>query len=298
MQDTSQKMILGLFIFMLILIPTGSYLVVKRTSVENSNSAPDKRGDVTSVVNKAKSASSSANPLDELRRQTEKAASASSTKTPEVGSNIAVSFGPTMTIHITIEGRPANNQSAKKVFLGIATGTPTGAPTSYLLSFSLDFPSSGTFEGLSLAGLDTGQTYTAYVKSPGQIATSSAFLMTPTTVQLNSGKPLFLTSGDLNEDNVVDMHDYDLAKAAYGSNPNSANWNDWADFNLDSIINSIDLGVIMRNLDKKGASGAWISTPKVSTSSATPATGSAQPAGGPPAGGPNGKGYWLWVPSL
>ncbi len=227
--------------------------------------------------------------MDELKKLAQVAPSAQPTASPSpaADSTIATSFGPTLTFKVITQGHPASNQ-ASQIFVGIAAGGVTSQPT-YLLSFTVDVPASGLFEGLSLAGLTAGNNYTAYIKGPSTLATASAFFMAPGVSNLNNGGPLTLLAGDLNEDNIVNSADYSIAKQLYGTNQNSSNWNPRADFNIDGIINTIDLGYIAANYGVTGMSGAWFS-PTPATSSGGLSGG----VGGVPEGTP--AGYWLWVP--
>lgn len=184
-----------------------------------------------------------------------------------------------------MEGRTSSNQAMSKVFIGLASGTPKNNPT-YLLTFSVDFPASGVYKGLSLAGLTIGSTYTAYIKAPQTISSASAFQVTATETNLNSGNGLNLTAGDLNDDNAVTSTDYNLAKGLSGTTPKSANWNERTDITGDGVVNSLDLGIINKNINKVGAGGAWQSTPAISSPSAKPK------------GDTGIGGYWLFVPDL
>lgn len=132
---------------------------------------------------------------------------------------------------------------------------------------------------MSLAGLLSSRNYYAVLKGEAQIATSSAFTLSPTVTRLKNGAPLNLLSGDLNDDNAVTAADFNLAKASFGRSG-------LADLNKDGVINLLDLSLISKNLGKIGATGVWISPqPK----SATP-SGTVNPGGSP--------GYWIFVPNL
>lgn len=268
-----QKLLLAGFVILVISIPVGSYLLSERQTVTSKASEKIDR----SILNlKPLQEVSPAGELKKLSEQT------STLPVPTPSSSI--SYGPTLNFKISLEGRP-QNKMATKLFVGIAEGKPAGTP-SYLLQFNVDLPESGSFEGLSLAGLTPNNQYTAFLKSPAQIATSSAFLMVPTTTTLNNGNPINLTTGDLNEDNLINSADYVIAKSALGASPGSPNWNSLVDFNLDNIINSLDLGIILKNMSKTGETGVWVSpTPQGS------ATSSGSPA-------PSGAGYWLWLPQI
>lgn len=281
-QTTKQKVLLAIYVFLILSIPMGAYMASQSQNIKSKANEPK-----TVVKQATNSASLSA--LDSLKNMVKNNISSSSSlldvpNLDQPASSSAISFGPTLNIRLILEGRPANNQAAK-VFIGIAEGAPTQIPK-YLLSFTIDLPASGLFTGLSMAGLTEGNEYTAYIKGPAQIATSSAFTLGPSSNDLNSAKPLTLLSGDLNDDNVIDKNDYNIALQAFGSHPGDANWNELADFNLDGVINNFDLLYIIKNMNQTGNSGPWQSTPKI---------------GGIPQGGPEASssgGYWFWMPSL
>lgn len=270
------KIILGVYVFLILSIPVGAYIASESQTIRSQAKSEKSDQPVTKEpVN---------NETEEITEE----------PTPEPSPAVSVSFGPTLTLQLILEGRPQSDQSAR-IFIGLAEGNPILNPK-YLLSFTVDLPATGIFSGLSLAGLNPGDRYTAYIKGPAQIATSSAFIMSPSETKLNSGQPITLTTGDLNEDNAINSADYSIAKAVLGTNLNSTNWNGNIDFNKDGVINGFDLGIITRNLGKTGDSGLWVSKPPPNaTSSGTlvPLT----PTTGTPSGSPGGnQGYWLWVP--
>ncbi|QQG43114.1 MAG: dockerin type I repeat-containing protein [Candidatus Daviesbacteria bacterium] len=281
-QTTKYKIILAVYVFLILSIPLGAYMASQQQNV--SSKASDKK------VTKQATNSANLSALDALKNLSQKVATSSSldsdsglTKIEESTSSSAISFGPTLNLKLILEGRPPNNQTAK-VFVGIAEGSPVNSPK-YLLSFTIDLPASGLFSGLSMAGLTTGTGYSAYIKGPAQIATSSAFTLNPSATDLNSGQALTLLSGDLNDDNSINSADFAIAKGLYGTTTTSNNWNDNVDLNKDGIINSADLAYIIKNLGTTGQSGVWQSTP----------------TGGLSQGGPEASrsgGYWLWMPDL
>lgn len=257
-----QKLLLAGFVILVISIPVGSYLLSQRQTVTSKASEKIDRS-ITKLE-----------PLKEVSPPSTLLSTPSAT--PSNANPVA--YGPTLNLKVSLEGRPAGKNSTK-LFIGIAEGKPSGTPI-YLLQFTVDVPDSGSFEGVSLAGLTPNNQYTTFLKGPAQIATSSAFLMVPTVTTLNNGNPIGLTTGDLNEDNLINSADYVIAKSALGATPSSSNWNSLVDFNLDNIINALDLGIILKNMSKTGESGVWISpTPKGSAS-------------------PSGQGYWLFIPSI
>lgn len=280
------------FLVVLISIPLG-FTLLKNTQMFSSSAQEAKKPTITPTkpVTKAKEVPQSS-PLSDLQKLLNPTPSLvpAATPTPEVN----LSFGPTLNLKIGIEGRPAQNQAAK-VFIGISQGTAATKPK-YLLTFTVDFPTSGVFSGLSLAGLNPGSIYTAFVKGPGQIDVASTFTMSPTESSLNNKQPLILPSGDLNEDNTINSQDFAIAKSVYGLTPSSSGWNERADFNGDKIINNLDLGFVLKNFGKSGASGIWYSPPPQSSPSASLNTTLPQGSYETSTTVKPGGGYWLWVP--
>lgn len=272
----STRVFLIIIIVLVIIIPTSSFIIVQRSSVKSpAKSSPTPFASPKEVPK--------ITPIQELEEASEGMAAQSKQQTTPSPS-VQISFGSTLNFKTNLEGRPKDDHSAK-IFLGIASGQPTNNPT-YLLSFLIDMPKSGAFQGLSIAGLTQGSTYTAYLKGPSQIASASAFTVRPTVADLG----LFnLITGDLNEDNTINSSDYSIAKAALGATPSSQKWNKNIDFNLDNIINSFDLGIITKNLGKIGSSGVWVSPPPPPATQSgvleAPNTGSTE-------------GYWLYIPGF
>lgn len=286
-----------------LLIPTGAYVLSLRS--KSQSSASEYKTPVTSAKPAPTTSSRLQDALDRLaasEKNSSTTQSVTDTGTDGSDSDSQLILGPTLGFSIVIDGRPLDNQTTK-AFLGIAAGGPMNRPT-YLLSFMVNIPASGSFDGISLSGLDEGQTYTAYLKGSAQIATSSSFTVKATPSNLAA---LNLTTGDVNEDNVINSADYNLVKAAIGSTPSSAKWNALYDFNLDNVINSWDLNLLLSNLGQIGASGAWYSYSPISSSSATastsallttPSIGSVSSEITPGSQEDSSRpGYWMWVPN-
>lgn len=294
-----QKILLGAYIFVLLSIPIGAYLASSATQLKSKASE-------TGTITKPKSATASAAEMEKLAgllggsqpggvNSPVKKPSPAPTPSALESTTIATSFGPTLNLKIQIDGRPAGNQ-AVKLFVGIISGTNLQSPQ-YLLSFTVDVPAGGEFKNLSLAGLTVGNTYTAVLKGDAQIATSSAFTMSPSVTNLNSGQPVPMLSGDLNQDNVINQADLTIAQNALGQTSSAA------DLNKDGIVNSLDLAIINKNIGQTGATGTWYSTPpsQIATPSArldeSAKRASLSGESTPPTGGPDhSSGYWVWVP--
>ncbi|MCL4365876.1 dockerin type I repeat-containing protein [Patescibacteria group bacterium] len=285
-----QRLLLGIYIFILLSIPVGAYLASEYQTIQSRANNQKTTKPIVKVT--PKPATSPAKTLLSASEQT--AGSSANTDSPSSSSSptIATSYGPTLSLKVNLEGRPADNQ-ATRLFIGIAEGDLTANPK-FLLNFTVDLPASGAYSNLSLAGLTSGSRYTALLKGSAQIATSSSFIMSPSVTNLNGGQPLNLLSGDLNDDNIINSADYSIVQKIIGITLRSSNWNENADLNKDGIINAFDLAFVTKDMGQVGASGAWTSPlPK----NATPSASLTTPPNNPPIGGiESSDGYWLWVP--
>ncbi len=291
------RLFLGVYIFIILSIPVGAYLASENQEVSSkaTDTKDTKKSPVTSPIPSPKPTTSAAKELLDLSEKSGKDIDSpdSADELESLSPTIATSFGPTLSLSATLEGRNEKDQSTK-LFIGIVEGTLTSNPK-FVLNFTVNLPSSGSYSNLSLAGLSTGSKYTALLKGSAQIATSSAFTMSPTVSKLNDGKPLNLLTGDLNDDNVINTADFAIVIGAFGATVSSKNWNSVADLNKDGIINTVDLAFVIKNMGKAGASGAWTSPLPQLTGSPGEATPEASAQGGIPN---NSKGYWIWVPHL
>ncbi len=286
------RLLLGVYIFILLSIPVGAFLASQN---QNTKSRANETATKSAVQTTPKPTTTSA--AKELLSASESnlvtlSSTSSASPSSSTEPTIATTFGPTLSLKEVIQGRPANNQSTR-LFLGIIQGDLTSNPK-FILNFTVNVPSSGEYSNFSLAGLNPGSKYTAIVKGSSQIATSSAFIMSPNVTNLNDGQPINMLSGDLNEDNVINAADYSIAQKALNSTSTSSNWNENADLNKDGVVNIFDLAIINSNIGKIGASGAWTSPIPKSASSSASLSGS-HPIGSPEGGD---QGYWIWVPHI
>lgn len=272
-----QRILLGVYIFIIISVPIGAYLASQSTQTTSKATEPN----LTKTVTKEPKTSTPSAKAGDYFSKYSPSSKPSSSAAPQESATLATSYGPTLTLKMRIDGRPLTDQSSR-LFIGIILGTNLQTPQ-YLLSFTVDLPASGSFENVSLAGLTVGSTYTAILKGDAQIATSSAFEMSPSVTNLNGGIPITMLSGDLNQDNTINQSDLAIAQGAFGQTSSPA------DLNKDGTVNNIDLAIINKNMGQIGATGVWASTPRV----ATPSASLASPSVGAPSGG---QGYWVWVP--
>lgn len=311
-----QRLLLGLYVFILVSIPVGAYLASQYQSIKSSA----KENSTQNIPKQTPKATVS--PAKELLSASEsnlsKSVKPSPSPTPSVEDSsptVASSFGPTLSLKVSLQGRPPEDQSTR-LFVGIMEGNLSANPK-FLLSFSIDLPKTGEYANLSLAGLTSGNTYSAILKGSAQIATASAFMMSPTVSKLNSGEIINLLSGDLNEDNIINTADYSIVKQALNSTSASINWNANADLNKDGVVNLFDLLIISKNMNKTGATGAWTSPiPSSAPIQSGSASSSASLSPEKPIGGyqqavtssyqqavtsgyqddTSSGGYWMWIP--
>lgn len=274
------RLLLGLYVFLILCIPVGAYLVSQQQTIKSR----------ASEASPSASLKSSPKPITSPAKELLSALESSDflpSPAPEANTSptIATSFGPTLSLKVSLEARPADNQ-ATKLFVGIVEGSLSTNPK-FLLNFSVKLPSDGTYTNLSLAGLTTGTKYTALIKGAAQIASSVEFTMSPNVTNLNEGLAINLKTGDLNEDNTINSADYSIVKALLGSSKSSSNWNDNVDLNKDGVINTVDLLIVSKNLGQTGASGIWTSP---LNKNATPSGSLTQEATG------STSGYWIWIP--
>lgn len=286
-----QRLLLGIYIFVLLSIPTGAYLASEQ-QIFKSSASEKKSAKPFAVITPKPQTSPVVKKLLGSAAATAKPKPQESPSPASLSPTVPTSYGPTLSLKVSLEGRPAANQ-AGKIFVGILEGSITANPK-FLLSFTIDVPAAGTYNNLSLAGLNSGSTYTAIVKGPAQIAGSVSFIMSPAVTNLNEGEAVMLTSGDLNDDNTISNADYNIMQKALGSTSKSSNWNENADFNKDGVINVFDLSILVKNLNAVGASGIWTSPiPKTASPSASLNT---PPIGSPETPASDSGGYWMWLP--
>lgn len=274
------RLLLGLYVFLILCIPVGAYLVSQQQTIKSRASEASPSASLKTIPKPTTS------PAKELLSALESSDFLPS-PAPEANTSptIATSFGPTLSLKVSLEARPADNQ-ATKLFVGIAEGSLSSNPK-FLLNFSINLPADGTYANLSLAGLISGTKYTALVKGAAQIASSVEFTMSPNVTNLNEGLAINLKTGDLNEDNTINSADYSIVKALLGTSKSSSNWNDNVDLNKDGVINTVDLLIVSKNLGQTGASGIWVSP---LNKNATPSGSLTQEATG------STSGYWIWIP--
>jgi len=105
--------------------------------------------------------------------------------------------------------------------------------------------------------LNAGQTYTlvftwntAGIPYLNYTLTAVATILTGSNT-LSNGTITVRLLGDVNGDGRVDLKDIALVARAFGSTPNSPNWNPAADLNGDGIVNMQDIAIVARNFGQQ-----------------------------------------------
>ena len=121
------RLLLGLYVFLILCIPIGAYLVSQQQTVK-SRASEATAGASLKVSPKPKASTSSSSAKQLLNALESSNLLPSSAPELETDSpTIATSFGPTLSLKIALEGRPANNQ-ATKLFVGIVEGSLASNP--------------------------------------------------------------------------------------------------------------------------------------------------------------------------
>jgi uncharacterized repeat protein (TIGR03803 family) len=118
----------------------------------------------------------------------------------------------------------------------------SGSAFSWLVTLAED----GSY---NLAGLPNG-TYSIGVKGPKWLRTDIQNVVVGNGAV--SGVSATLLPGDINGDNVVDINDFSLFAAAYGSDPSSSNWNANADLNCDGVVDINDFSLLAQDYGMVG----------------------------------------------
>jgi len=98
--------------------------------------------------------------------------------------------------------------------------------------------SSATIESLADQQVDPK------VITPTLHLVASPTVVSPGEVVHLSGNLTFQSSGDLNNDGIINMLDLYTVAQAYGSTPEHPNWNPLADLNGDGIVDMRDLYIV------------------------------------------------------
>ena len=118
----------------------------------------------------------------------------------------------------------------------------------------VNYPSQSTdasgFFTVSVAGMPNGS-YNWRVKGPKYLANSGTVpLAGAATTQAEMG---LMKVGDANNDNIVNIQDFNILKNSFGKAQGDPGYDDRADFNGDHIVNIQDFNLLKGNFGTGGA---------------------------------------------
>src|SRR5262249_54321817 len=144
---------------------------------------------------------------------------------------------------------PTNTATPSRLLVGHVNeqGCATNAnPISLTLKSSLaeinygpQTPDASGFFTVDISSVPAG-TYNWRVKGVRYLANAGSVSVpgVPSTTQFEVG---LLRAGDVNDNNIVDISDFNLLRASFGRRSGEPNYNQYADFTCDSVVNIQDL---------------------------------------------------------
>jgi len=147
--------------------------------------------------------------------------------------------------HVTWQGRPAQPDPLQQlpVTLTLKSG-----------STEVNYPSQNTDAGgnftVTVSGLAPGP-YNWRVKGPKYLANAGAVALPGSGT--TSAEMGLMRAGDANNDNVVNISDFNILKSAVGQVCGNPSYDDRADFNGDCVVNVTDFNLLRNNFGQSGA---------------------------------------------
>lgn len=153
----------------------------------------------------------------------------------------------TLVGHVTWQGRPAQPNSLQQLPITASLRLQTGGPDIEYASQNTD--ASGFFT-ISLGTLPDG-TYSLRVKGPKyQAKTVSVTLSTNTNYNVEIGLQF---GGDCNNDNTVNVQDFNILRAAFGTTLGDPGYDDRADFTGNTVIDIRDFDILRARYGTSGS---------------------------------------------
>ncbi|MBK8027314.1 MAG: hypothetical protein IPK19_39455 [Chloroflexi bacterium] len=144
---------------------------------------------------------------------------------------IPYSTGATLIDTVTLPG-PEGDQLARVRIVSAATGT-------VLYDWNVTLDASGTF---IVHWIPPG-TYHVWIKSPRTLSSSEVSLNLSGSVS----ETTVLRGGNANDDTIVNISDFSILAAAFGTVPDGGAWDARADFNRDNVVNISDFSILAAN---------------------------------------------------
>jgi len=152
---------------------------------------------------------------------------------------------PMLVGHVTWQGRPAQPNPLQQLPITI---------TLKLGTTELNYASQATdvsgFFTVPVSSLASGS-YSWRVKSPKYLANSGAVALTGAPV-INQEMGL-MKAGDCNNDNIVNVQDFNILKGTFGKQNGDPGYDDRADFTGDRLVSITDFNLLKGNFGFGGA---------------------------------------------
>lgn len=122
---------------------------------------------------------------------------------------------------------------------------------------SAQFNSSNTYIGnIALGNSFAAGTYYARVRFDNTLRSTVPGLHQVTIGQTNEFPVVILTSGDLDQNNILDLRDYNIFISCFGNKTCNATYEKRSDLNDDGEVNGVDYNILLRSFDIRRGSGA------------------------------------------
>lgn len=147
--------------------------------------------------------------------------------------------------HVTWQGRPAQPNPLQRLPVTLTLKSALAGEINYTTRTS---DASGFFT-VSVGGLLPG-VYNWRTKGAKYLATSGTVVIGPGTNQQEMG---LMRAGDCNNDNVVNIQDFNLMKATFGRAAGDPFYDDHAEYTGDNVVNILDFNLLKPNFGTGGA---------------------------------------------
>jgi hypothetical protein len=152
---------------------------------------------------------------------------------------------PVLVGHVTWQGRPPQPNALQQLPI-----TVTLKSNSTEVNYPARTTDSSGFFTVTLGNLPSGS-YGIRVKNPKYLANSGNVIITGgTTTHAELG---LMRAGDADDNNIVNVSDFNIMKAAFGKANGDPGYDDRADFTGDQIVNIADFNLVKLNFGTGGA---------------------------------------------
>jgi hypothetical protein len=151
--------------------------------------------------------------------------------------------------HVTWEGRPPQPHALQQLPITLTIGTQAGGPATEYSGLTTD--ASGYFT--VPLGYPGNGVHTWRVKNPVFLANSGTVEWTGANAPMAVTEMGIMRAGDANNDNLVDVIDFNILKGTFGLVNGQPDYDPTADFNGDNVVDILDFNLIKGNFGQPGA---------------------------------------------